>query len=153
MSRVRPLSTLSAPVKLCGVLAAVLITLTACEPKVALRGNEPLVSRMEQIEVGRSTKNDVASLIGTPSTVGTFDNDTWYYMSQRKESWAFYSPEVTEASVIALNFDETGVLQNITKIDESQFTEVSYREQETPTAGRTMSILEQLFGNFGRFGG
>jgi len=134
-------------------VCALAILLSACESKVALRGNLPLESRLESITVGQSTKRDVFSAIGTPSTVSTFDENVWYYMSQRKESWAFYEPEVVEHKVLAFQFDENGTLQAIENYDKESLTEVSYRSEETPTSGRTMSILEQLFGNLGRFGG
>lgn len=137
-------------VALAGVAATVL---AACEPKVALRGNDPLESRMEQIVVGQSTKRDVAGAIGTPSTVGAFDENVWYYMSQRKESYAFYEPEVVEHKVLAMHFDETGVLQEITTYDEEALADIEYRDKVTPTSGRTMSLFEQLFGNFGNVGG
>lgn len=137
-------------VLLAGVAATVL---TACEPKVALRGNDPLQSRLEQIVVGQSTKRDVAGAIGTPSTLGAFDDNIWYYMSQRKESYAFYEPEVVEHKVLAMYFNENGVLQEIKTYDEEALTEVDYRDKVTPTSGRTMSLFEQLFGNFGNVGG
>jgi outer membrane protein assembly factor BamE (lipoprotein component of BamABCDE complex) len=135
---------------LCGMLT---VSLAACEARVELRGNDPLDSRMEQIEIDRSTQRDVVQLIGTPSTVSTFDPRIWYYMSQVKESWAFYTPEVVEHQVLAFHFDDAGVLREIKEYDKDSLREVAYREKETPTSGRTMSIVEQLFGNFGKIGG
>lgn len=129
-----------------------ILVLAACEPKVALRGNDPLESRLEQIAIGQSTKRDVAGAIGTPSMVGTFDDSVWYYLSQRKETWAFYEPEVVEHKVLAFHFGEDGVLQDVKTYDEESLNEISYRDKETPTSGRTMSLFEQLFGNFGKVG-
>ncbi|MDF1748001.1 MAG: outer membrane protein assembly factor BamE [Alphaproteobacteria bacterium] len=139
--------------KISASLGVMILALSACDPKVALRGNDPLESRLEQITVGQSTKRDVVASIGTPSTIGTFDDNVWYYMSQRKETWAFYPPEVTENQVLAFHFDANGTLQNIDTYDKDALTEVKLEEKETPTSGRTMSIMEQLFGNLGRFGG
>ncbi|MDW3207303.1 MAG: outer membrane protein assembly factor BamE [Alphaproteobacteria bacterium] len=139
--------------KLAALVGGAMIVLTACEPKVALRGNDPLESRLEQIAVGQSTKRDVAGAIGTPSMVGTFDDSVWYYLSQRKETWAFYSPEVVEHKVLAFHFNADGVLQEVKTYDEESLNEISYRDKETPTSGRTMSVFEQLFGNFGKVGG
>ncbi|WP_420724223.1 outer membrane protein assembly factor BamE [Hwanghaeella sp. LZ110] len=133
-------------------VSILLLALTACDPKVALRGNAPLESRLEQISVGQSTKRDVVAAIGTPSTIGTFDDNVWYYMSQRRETWAFYPTEVTENQVLAFHFDEGGTLQTIDTYDKDALTEVNLEEKETPTSGRTMSIMEQLFGNLGKFG-
>ena len=132
---------------LLGPVAALM--LAACEPKVALRGNDPLESKLESVQVDRSTKRDVMQLLGTPSVVGLFEDDTWYYLSQRKEQWAFYAPEVTEHKAMAFHFDEQGVLRKVNTMDQEALAEVAYREQETPTSGRTLSIFEQLFGNLG----
>jgi len=126
--------------------------LSACEPRVALRGNAPLESRMQAVNIGISTKRDVAQAIGTPSTVSTFDQNVWYYMSQRRETWAFYDDEVVEHQVLALHFDEGGVLREIEEFDETSLADVNFRDRETPTSGRTMSIMEQLFGNLGKVG-
>jgi outer membrane protein assembly factor BamE (lipoprotein component of BamABCDE complex) len=141
------------PLKIAASVGVMVLALSACDPKVALRGNAPLESRLEQISVGQSSKRDVIAAIGTPSTVGTFNDDVWYYMSQRRETWAFYAPEVTENQVLAFHFDETGTLQTIDAYDKDALTEVRVQEEETPTSGRTMSIMEQLFGNLGKFGG
>ena len=135
------------------IAPAAALLLAACEPKVALRGNDPLASKLEAVEVNRSTKRDVIQLLGTPSVVGLFEDDTWYYLSQRKEQWAFYAPEVTEHKAMAFHFDDNGVLREIDTMDKEALAEVAYREKETPTSGRTLNIFEQLFGNLGRLGG
>lgn len=135
------------------LIGVVSVALGACEPRVSLRGNDPLDSRMDAVNVGVSTKRDVAQAIGTPSTVSTFDDNVWYYMSQRRESWAFYDDEVVEHQVLAFRFDEGGVLREIEEFDETALTEVNFRDRETPTTGRQMSIMEQLFGNLGNVGG
>lgn len=129
-----------------------LLLLNACEPKVALRGNDPLESKLEAVQIDRSTKRDVIQLLGTPSVVGLFEDDTWYYLSQRKEQWGFYAPEVTDHKAMAFHFDDQGVLRSINTMDKEALAEVTYREKETPTSGRTISIFEQLFGNLGRAG-
>jgi outer membrane protein assembly factor BamE (lipoprotein component of BamABCDE complex) len=147
-----PQQSLYRSLKIGASIGVIAMGLTACDPKVDLRGNAPLESRLEQISVGQSTKRDVVAAIGTPSTVGTFDDNVWYYMSQRRETWAFYAPEVTENQVLAFHFDDGGTLQNIDTYDKDALTEVTVETKETPTSGRTMSIMEQLFGNLGKFG-
>ena len=132
-------------------VGVVALALGACEPKVALRGNLPLDSQLEQVEVGRSNKSEVQRLIGSPSTVGTFDDDTWYYMSQRQEQWGFMEPEVTDHKVLVMYFDQNGVLDFMQKYTEDDLREIAYSDRVTPTSGRELSILEQLFGNFNRF--
>lgn len=132
---------------------AVLIGLSAaaCSPKVETRGNLPRDYQLERIDVGTATKQEVVEVLGTPSTLGTFDDNIWYYISRRTEQWAFLPKEVTEQKVVVLYFDEKDVLQQIEQYNQDDIRNISLVERETPTAGHSITFIEQLFGNFGRF--
>ena len=138
--------------RLIGFAAGALL-LAACEPKVEVRGHLPLESQLAEIDIGIDSKSEIARLIGSPSTVSTFDDNIWYYMSRRTERWAFLEPEVVEHRVLALYFDDGGVLQHMQTYTEDDLREIELSERETPTSGREFSILEQLFGNVNRFRG
>lgn len=131
-------------------LGAILL-LGACEPRTALRGNLPRESQMEQIRVGQDSKSRVRDILGTPSTVGTFDQDVWYYMSQKTEQWAFFEPEIVDHQVLALYFDANGRLENMVTYTEEDLRKVDYANRTTPTSGREFTFIEQLFGNINRF--
>ncbi|MEQ8449980.1 MAG: outer membrane protein assembly factor BamE [Nitratireductor sp.] len=130
--------------------AAVLL-LGACEPKTALRGNLPRDSQLEQIQVGRDSKSRIRDILGTPSTIGTFDQDVWYYMSQKTEQWAFFEPEIVDHRILALYFTPEGVLQNMVTYTQEDLRDIDYADRTTPTSGRELSFLEQMFGNLNRF--
>ena len=99
-----------------GLLVAA--ALTACTPRVATRGNLVEDYRLEQVHTGTSTKADVATILGTPTTVSTFDDNVWYYIGQRVETVAFYAPEVTKRRVLRMQFDpSSGVLQDLKQLD------------------------------------
>lgn len=118
-----------------------------------MRGHLPLESQLAEIDIGRDNKNEISRLIGTPSTVSTFDDNVWYYMSRTTEQWAFLDPEVIDHRVLALYFDDVGVLQHMQTYTKDDLREIQISERETPTSGREFSILEQLFGNVNRFRG
>lgn len=131
--------------------ALLCVLLSACEPKTAIRGNLPRDSQLAEIEVGQDNKERIVRLIGSPSTVSTFDDNVWYYMSRRTEKWAFLEPEIIEHQVLALYFDDLGVLRAIQAYNENDLREIAESERVTPTSGRTFSVLEQVFGNLNRF--
>ena len=134
------------------VLAAGLaLTVVACTPVVATRGNLIDDDRFAQIAVGRSTANDVANLFGSPTTVSTFDQRTWYYIGQRTEKVAFFDPDIVERRVVRVEFTETGIVSRVDDLDLDDAQTVELVERETPTLGRRLTVLEQLLGNFGRF--
>lgn len=135
------------------VLAVALLglTATACAPTVATRGNMTDPEAVAAIKTGATTRDQVASLLGTPTSVGTFDSNVWYYIGQKTEKTAFFKPDVLERRVVVVHFNDSGVVSDLKTLDHSQGLDVEMVERTTPTHGREMGFLEQMIGNFGRF--
>jgi outer membrane protein assembly factor BamE (lipoprotein component of BamABCDE complex) len=131
--------------------ASLLAVVTGCEPTFDIRGNVPPPERLAQVQPGKLTKSDVAALIGTPSNTSTFGDDSWYYVSSKVKTWAFFSPEEVDRQVIEVDFDKLGVVSAVRKLGLQDGKVVDVVTRETPTAGRDMSIIEQLLGNVGKF--
>ena len=132
--------------------AVLLATAAGCSPIQATRGNLVEDEKLAQIQVGRSSMAEVAQVLGTPSTVATFDPDTWYYIGQRTEQSAFFRPDVLQRRVVVVYFDEaSGVVQEIDELNLEDGQTIELVERETPTLGRRMTFLEQMVGNVGRF--
>lgn len=131
-------------------LAAVLAA-GACTPIVELRGNLPPPEQLSQVVVGKSSRDDVQSLLGTPSNISPFDDDAWYYVSAVTERVSFFEPEVKERKVIAVLFDRNGTVRALETKGLAEGHDVIPVSRETPTAGQEMTILKQLMGNLGRF--
>lgn len=127
--------------------------LTACSPMIDTRGNMPPIETIATIQPGQTTRTQVAQLLGSPSSVGTFNDKTWYYIGRKTETVAFFAPEVTEQQVLVVKFDDAGVVRDLEKRGIEIAQEVSMTGRETPTAGHSLGFFEQLFGNIGRFSG
>src|SRR5262245_41206136 len=118
---------------LAGIGLAAAVTLTACAPRIDQRGNKPDEDQVVQINPGVDDKNRVAELIGTPSTISTFNDKTWYYISKRTETTAFFDPEVTDQEVLAIQFDDNGVVQNMKVYGQENGRQIAYVDRTTPT--------------------
>ena len=136
---------------LAGVVLAVAVGAAACSPRIDQRGNKPDEDQVVQINPGVDDKNRVSELIGTPSTISTFDDRTWYYISKRTETTAFFDPEVMDQEVLAIHFDENGVVQNMRVYGQEDGRTIAYVDRTTPTEGNELTIIQQLLGNLGRF--
>lgn len=143
--------TISGGLRKALLVVSALLMLGACDPKTESRGNIPRDYQMEQIAVGTSTMDDVARALGTPSTVGTFDSRTWYYIGHHAEQWAFLDKSITDAQVLAMHFDDKQVLSRIDTYTEEDMRNIAYSSRETPTAGNELNVFQQILGNFGRF--
>ncbi|WP_448189700.1 outer membrane protein assembly factor BamE [Azospirillum sp. sgz301742] len=135
------------------VIAVALLGLTAaaCTPTLATRGNLTDPDAVATIQTGTTTRDQVASLLGTPTSVGTFDQNVWYYIGQKTEKTAFFKPDVLERRVVVVHFNDAGVVSDLKTLDQNQGLDVEMVERTTPTHGREMGFLEQMIGNFGRF--
>jgi len=100
-------------IPLCAALGLALVGsgLAACAPTVDQRGNLPEPDKLAGIRPGATTKDEVAKILGTPSSTAVFDNKTWYYISRRTKQVAFFDPDVVDQQVYIVNFDERGVVK------------------------------------------
>ena len=132
-------------------LAILGVAVSACSPVVATRGNLTDPELVNQVKPGVSRRADVAALLGTPTSIGTFDENRWYYIGQRTEQTAFFQPEVAERRVVIVAFDDSGTVREVRELDMSNGQDIEMVERTTPTAGRELGFLEQIVGNVGRF--
>lgn len=130
---------------------AAMVGLSACAADVAPRGNEPAPELLSQVKPGEQTRGDVRAILGSPSTTSTFGDETWYYISAQTTQWAFQKTKELQRQVVAISFDENGIVKDVQVMDESAGREVEIVERTTPTPGRDETILQQLLGNLGRF--
>jgi outer membrane protein assembly factor BamE (lipoprotein component of BamABCDE complex) len=137
-------------VGVCGGLIGGL-ALGACVPQVSNHGYRLDEAALAQITPGRTTRDEVLQLLGSPSALTTFEGTAWYYVSQRTERMSFYQEEVVNRDVVSITFDELGTVMQVNRHGLEQAHEVSLVDRETPTAGSEMSALEQFIGNIGRF--
>jgi outer membrane protein assembly factor BamE (lipoprotein component of BamABCDE complex) len=130
---------------ICGLLVG------ACDPIVNVRGHVPTPGSMEKLEVGTQSREDVLRLLGSPSTVASFNDETWYYISQRQEYVAFLSPSISEQKVTAIHFGENGRIKEIKTFGPADAKDPGMVDRKTPTSGKELTVLDQIFGNVGRF--
>jgi outer membrane protein assembly factor BamE (lipoprotein component of BamABCDE complex) len=97
-----------------------------------------------------SSREQVLLSLGTPSTTATFDNEVFYYISQKRtRAVAFMKPKLVDQSILTVYFDKDGVVEKLahyTLQDGKVFDMIS---RTTPTGGREMTFLSQLLSGNG----
>ena len=127
------------------------MTLAACSPTLVIQGYVPDEETLAGVEQGVDTKDAVVTKLGSPSTIATFDDDTWIYVNKRSEVFAFFEPTVLSQNVVAINFDPEGRVEEIRRFTLEDGRLIDPIMRKTSTQGRELGLLEQLFGNVGRF--
>jgi outer membrane protein assembly factor BamE (lipoprotein component of BamABCDE complex) len=129
------------------------VILAACEPVYDTRGNLPDPDAVLQIQPGIDDRRQVAELLGSPSTVGTFDARTWYYISKKTKRISFLDPDVLDQEVLEIKFDRAGIVDDMKIYGLENARTIVPDPNFTPTTGKELTILQQIMGNIGRFGG
>ena len=129
-----------------------LLQLPACiPPQIENRGYVDALGHTKEIVVGTTTRDDVRTLLGSPSLTNNFGEETWYYISKQKKAVAFLKPEITDQHVTRITFDQTGIVTHLENKTLKDSEQIQVAKEVTPTEGQQLGFFEQMLGNVGRF--
>ena len=129
-----------------------LLALGACSSGLNTHGNLPDKELVEDIQPGVHSREDVLDILGSPSAISTFQDNRWYYIGSRSETVAFFDRDILERNVLVVSFAEDGLVGDKKVYNLKDGQDVDPVDRVTPTEGKKLTILQQLFGNVGRFG-
>lgn len=130
-------------------LALAVTAAAGCRATRDFHGYVPDQALPTDVEPTVDTRSTVLARLGSPSTTSVFDDNLWVYMSSTRENKAFYYPKVVSREIVAIQFDENDVVSDVLTYDLEDGRVIDYASRVTPTRGRELSILEQLFGSIG----
>lgn len=135
--------------KICGLL--VLVIISACSPKEEDRGYVNFANWKEDIKIGQTSKQEVIDKFGSPSATSSFGNEEWFYITTKKESYAFLKPKITEHDIADIEFDSAGIVSSVKFYNKDDAKQVALVKRITPTEGHSITFIDQTLGNLGRF--
>ncbi|WP_448585159.1 outer membrane protein assembly factor BamE [Thermaurantiacus sp.] len=146
---------MQAPATRCSCLAVALVLALAagCSRIPNNMGyivDEELVT---SVQPGVDNKESVARALGRPTMRGQWNDNVWYYISRNTGQRAFLRPVPTAQSILIVTFAPNGNVEKVERRGLEQVADISPVRDKTPTLGRDTSLLEDIFGNIGSFGG
>jgi outer membrane protein assembly factor BamE (lipoprotein component of BamABCDE complex) len=124
---------------------------SACTPTVSTHGHPLDPEQVTQIKPGVTSREEVTRLLGSPSTIGTFEQERWFYVSQRNEVMSFYKADVTQQDVVRIDFDANGIVSDVHTHGLELAQAIEPDPNRTRTLGNELTAMRQLLGNIGRF--
>ncbi|PTM95329.1 Beta-barrel assembly machine subunit BamE [Mycoplana dimorpha] len=92
-----------------------------------------------------SSREQVLLSLGTPSTTATFDNEVFYYISQKRvRPIAFMKPKLIDQSVLAVYFNKDGNVERLANYTAKDGVPFDMISRTTPTGGVEQTFLGQL---------
>jgi len=125
--------------------AALIALLSGCAATYVSHGFAPHPDEVAQVRPGVDTRGSVARRFGRPAMDGL--------VASRFEKFAFYQPRLVDRTVVAVAFDDAGVVREVRSLGLEDGAVIDLQTRTTPTYGRELSVVQQLFGNIGRVEG
>ncbi len=127
------------------LLLATCAMLAGCTPVVSQRGYVQNLDAEAGVAAGTDTKTTIEQKLGDPSVQAVFGADAWYYISQSEKQIAFFDATVLSRRVLAVYFDQEGKVTDMKHFGLEDGRVVAFESRTTPTRGREMTFLQQLF--------
>ncbi|GBU17156.1 MULTISPECIES: outer membrane protein assembly factor BamE [Methylobacterium] len=94
----------------------------------------------------------VLQTLGTPSTVSTVGNKSWYYISQNtRRTVMFMGESVEDQKVVAVYFTPGFKVERVALYGLQDGRVFDFIERTTPTSGQDRAFLSQLFRGLTRY--
>lgn len=117
---------------------------------VAHNGNMPSEERIAEISEGDS-QSKVLQVLGAPSTVVSFDRNTWIYMSSDIKRVAFFAPEEVNRDVLTIRFNDEGEVVSLSRLGKEDGEQVKISTDETEAPGQEPGFFRKYFGGVGQY--
>ncbi|MDW4548610.1 outer membrane protein assembly factor BamE [Defluviimonas sp. D31] len=132
-----------------GVFVLSVVTLSACTAIYQNHGYVPRDDELAKVVVGESTREAVAETVGRPTSTGLLTGAAWYYVGSRFRQYGIRAPEEIEREVVAISFDEAGLVENVERFGLENGRAVVISRRVTDSNVKGLSFLRQLLGNVG----
>ena len=126
-------------------LALTMVGIAGCvKEKVFNNGAVITQDQLDLIPVG-SSQDQVLLALGSPSSRGQFDNDVFYYISQkRSRTYEFEKLKLIDQRVLSVYFDENKQINRIADYGLQDGKVFDFMTRTTSTGGEDFSFLRQL---------
>ncbi|WP_299725476.1 outer membrane protein assembly factor BamE [uncultured Tateyamaria sp.] len=133
-------------------LTMVTLAMAGCTPTFRNHGYIPPEEDLQELVVGIDTRASVEDVVGSPTAGGVLEGGNFFYVRSTVKTFGPRRPEVVDRQVLAISFDEAGVLSNIESFGLEDGRVVTLSRRVTDSNITNVSFLRQLLGNIGRVG-
>lgn len=131
-------------------IAGIMLVAAACTPITTFNGFIPPQQELDALQVGVSGRDEVIALFGRPIAEGSLQNSTIYYAASTFEQVGPFAPREVDRQVLAVDFDASDRLRNITRYTLEDGRVVVLDRRVTDDRIADVGFLQQLLGALGR---
>ncbi len=131
-------------------LALLLMTCVAAVPLAGCQTQQSTQGYLLDEEILAKVKpgmdsTSVLNIMGSPSTTSTVGNQTWYYVSEKREMrFQFMGPKVVDRQIVVIEFTKANKVEKIANYGLQDGAVFDFISRTTPTSGAEPTLLRQL---------
>ncbi len=129
----------------------VLLTVSSCSEDLDNRGYVTKFSDFSKITPNQTSKDEVLSILGSPTTKTVYGKEQWIYAGLEETKETFFEPEVRSYKAYIITFNNDGIAEKVEKKDGNSTREFQISQDKTVTGGSEVTVIQQLLGNLGKF--
>jgi outer membrane protein assembly factor BamE (lipoprotein component of BamABCDE complex) len=128
------------------IIILIILLLSNCHrnPVINTHGVPFLDIKQKNLIIKKTNKNDVKKFLGHPSTVAIFNNSIWIYIERtrtRGKMLKFGQNVTSKNNVLALEFDEHGILIKKDFFNKNQINKINFTQNTTGTITRERNFI------------
>ncbi len=130
--------------KITVILIFLLLSNCRQNPVINTHGVPFLDIKQKNLIIKKTNKNDVKKFLGHPSTVTIFNNSIWIYIERtrtRGKMLKFGQNVTSKNNVLALEFNEYGILIKKDFYNKNQINEIKFTKNTTGTITREKNFV------------
>ena len=108
------------------------------------------IDKVDSFEYGKTTKNDIFNIMGSPSVQIDDINNVWIYILSFKEEHVFEEDKLTFQTIFRFEFDNNSYLADKFIATQENFKQITFTEDKTKIRRDAYGITDQLYEAFTR---
>lgn len=127
-----------------------LLTISGCQ-SIDVRGQFVSDSAIEQVNIKKPNQKELIAMIGTPTYVPDYSQNTWYYIQRSLARKAWFDPKVVQQRIVKVTFAKNKRVCEAVLLKNSQNEAIVVNSAFTKTHGTEQSSIQKFVKNIGRF--
>lgn len=124
----------------------ILAVLSNCtrNPVIKTHGISYLEKRQKSLVLNKSNTNDARKLLGSPSSIGVFDNTVWIYIEKVDTNTKLTTlgrKKLLKNNVLVLKFNNLGILNEKKFLDKNQMKKIKFSNEETSVVNKEQDFI------------
>ena len=101
----------------------------------------------KELQVGKTTRNEIVQLLGSPSTTSNFDDEqSWIYINSEFKRFVFLDGSNTDQKILILSFNQN-TLKNKELLSKNDINNIEYEKTLTDSRGKKVNWIKDFFSN------